>query len=265
MKGPQLKRSRIRTFWDERAVQTDILPGQVTHKDIWQRWLEIETICNYLRNKDRVLDVGCGNGYSTRIFAERCREIVGMDYSNEMVARARAETEKTEWKKTGLPSFVQCDVLELNPSLLGFFDTVISERCLINLGSFEKQKKALAQIASVIKRGGRFIFVEGRADGRAKLNRIRKSVGLDPMPRVWHNLDFRERETLAFLSRYFTIEDRRYFGLYDFLSRVVHPLVVKPEEPSYDSAINEIAAKLSVNYQEFDYLSRVIFLVLRKK
>jgi SAM-dependent methyltransferase len=265
VKDVKTKHSQVKKFWDERAVQGGISSQEVTHKDIWQRWLEIKTISNYLRKKDRVLDVGCGNGYSTRIFSGLCKEIVGIDYSNEMIDRARAESEKRGERATKLTLFAQCDVLELNPSLFGLFDLIISERCLINLGSFEKQKRAIAQIASVLKRGGRFIFVEGTADGRENLNRFRKAAGLSPMPRVWHNLDFRERETLAYFKRHFRIEERKYFGLYDFLSRVVHPLVVRPEEPQYDAAINEVAAKLSVNCGEFAHLSRVIFLVMRKK
>lgn len=88
------KHSRVRKFWDERAVQEGVSSHEVTHKDIWQRWLEIKAIGDYLRKKDRVLDVGCGNGYSTRIFAGLCKEIVGIDYSNEMIDRARAESGK---------------------------------------------------------------------------------------------------------------------------------------------------------------------------
>jgi len=256
---------KVKNFWDSIAVQKDTLAGQVTHKDIWQRWLEIKMIGNYLRTNARVLDVGCGNGYSTRIFATLCREIVGIDYSEEMIKRAKEESNKKDRSSVKTLTFFQCNVLDLTPALFGIFDIVITERCLINLGNFKEQKKAIANIASVLKPKGRFIFVEGFHDGRRMLNKLRKKVGLPEMPRVWHNIDFKEAETLRYLNKFFAMEERKYFGVYDFLSRVVHPLLVSPDEPKYDAKINEIAARLSVDGQEFKDISRVLFLVLQKK
>lgn len=257
--------SKVKDFWDERAIREGISSGQVTHKDIWQRWLEIEMISSYLHKNDRVLDVGCGNGHSTRILSRFCKEIIGIDYSEAMINRAREESRKK--RKTSLkhPIFFQCDALDLNPSLFGTFDVVISERCLINLSSFEKQKKAIANIASVLKPKGKFIFIEGSADGRKVLNKFRKMVGLSAMPRVWHNIDFKETETVRYLKNFFMMDEYKHFGVYDFISRVVHPLLVSPEEPKYDAKINEIAARLALETQEFGDISRVMFLVLSKK
>jgi len=255
--------AKIKEFWNDRASQGQVSADMVTHKDIWQRWLEIAMIKGHIRKADRVLDVGCGNGYSTRIFAKICREIVGIDYSEDMVKRAQQESRKQRSRPA--PKFEQCDVLDLNSERFGLFDLAISERCLINLDTFEKQKIAIANIASMLRRGGRYIFVEGTADGRDRLNKYRRSVGLPAMPRVWHNIDFNEADTLRFLKRFFTVEERLHFGMYDFLSRVVHPLMVMPDEPRYDARVNEIAAKLALDRQEFADLSRVLFLVLKKK
>ncbi len=256
--------SKVKKFWNEKATQKNISPEQVTHRDIWQRWLEIQMIIKFLRKNDRVIDIGCGNGYSTRIFSNFCKEVIGIDYSEDMISRAKEETLKNKGLRKP-PVFIKCDVLELSPSLAGRFDVAISERCLINLRNFERQKKAIANIASVLKPKGRFIFVEGSDDGRKRLNNFRKKVGLPLMPRVWHNIDFKETEILRYLNQFFTIEDRKYFGVYDFLSRVVHPLLVSPDEPKYDAKINEIAARLAVDREEFKDISRVLFLVLQKK
>jgi ubiquinone/menaquinone biosynthesis C-methylase UbiE len=254
----------VRNFWDKRASAKAVTPDQVTHKDIWQRWLEIQHISRYLEKNDRVADIGCGNGYSTRIFAGLVREIIGMDYSETMVARAREET-RLENPSGKAPTFLQCNVLDLSPEISGYFDKAVSERCLINLADFEEQKRAISNIASVLKPGGRFIFVEGSEDGRGRLNALRKRVGLTEMPRVWHNVDFKEAETLSYMEQWFVLEERKSFGIYDFLSRVVHPLLVAPKEPGYEDPINEIAARLSVETEGLGSISRVLFLVLRKK
>lgn len=265
LSGRKEASTKVRRFWDSRAAKQDTAPSSVTHRDIWQRWLEIEMICRYLRKKDRVLDVGCGNGYSTRIFSGLCREVIGIDYSEAMIVRAREENPRGKKSSGKSPEFHQCDILELNQAMFGSFDAAVSERCLINLADFEKQKQAIANIASVLKPGGRFIFVEGSAEGRNRLNMLRKKSGLKAMPRVWHNIDFREDETLRYMKRFFSVEDRVHFGMFDFLSRVVHPLIVSPDEPQYDARINEVAARLALDLQEFGEVSRVLFLVLRKK
>lgn len=245
----------IKRFWSARATVADTGEHRVTHADVWQRALEIDTIRTYLTSTDRVLDVGCGNGYTTSRIADDVREIVGMDYCPEMVARARA---------TSALRFEVGDVLALGPADFGLFDVVLTERCLINLASWDDQRRALDNVASVLVPGGRLIFVEGSRDGRESLNRLRESLGLPAMPRVWHNVDFDEEATLAWLARRFAVEARRHFGVYDFVARVVHPLLVAPDAPAYDARINAVGARLATLLQEFAPLSRVLFLVLRK-
>jgi SAM-dependent methyltransferase len=253
-------KKQVKDFWEGRArVVTE--STKVTHPDIWQRWLEIQMIKRFLK-KDRVLDIGCGNGHTTRLIAPFVKNIVGIDYSPEMIKRAHAELEKSLAKKV---VFEVGDVTKLSPSDFGKFDLAISERCLINLGSWEAQKTAIANIASVVKNGGRYLFVEGCKDGRDGLNNFRKKMGLTKMPKVWHNIDFEKGRTFTYLKKYFKIEKYLHFGIYDFVARVVHPLMVAPKNPTYDSKFNEMAAKLALESQEFGDISRVLFLVLKRK
>lgn len=91
------------------------------------------------------------------------------------------------------------------------------------------------------------------------------TLGLEPMPTVWHNVDFDVEATLAYVERFFVVERRLHFGVYDFVARIVHPLVVAPNAPRYDSPINEIAATLAGHVDAFADLSRVLGLVLRKR
>lgn len=247
---------KIKEFWEERA-QEGRGENEITHRDIWQRWLEIEYIKAFLDREARVIDIGCGNGHTTGLIAPLVKEVTGIDYSKAMIERARAASPRI--------AFGVCDVMDLGPSGYGTFDVAISERCLINLTSWKDQKKAIGNIASVIKKGGLFLFIEGSQDGRRRLNEARVSIGLDAMPPVWHNLDFDEKKLTAYLKKFFTIEKRLHFGIYDLIARVVHPLLVAPEEPKYEARINEIAAQMALKRQDCRDISRTIFLALRKK
>lgn len=252
--------SPVKKFWETRAQDASLTDAEATHNDVWQRWLEIETIKPFLRPADRMVDVGCGSGYATRILAPLVRETLGVDFSESMIGRARAAAAGA----AGL-RFDVANALDLDPAALGTFDVALSIRCLINLESWELQQRAIENIARLLTPGGRFIFVEGLADGRRALNAMRMSMGLSEMPTVWHNVDFDESTLMPFLDRFFTLEARRHFGVYDFVSRVVHPMAVAPDSPVYDSAINRTAAQLAVQLQDFGAVSRVAFLVLTRR
>jgi len=246
----------VKEFWESRA-QTPVSDSEVTHADVWQRHLEIETILKFVGQGDRVLDVGCGSGYTTKHIAPHVAEIVGIDYSDAMIRRASSGS--------GPITFAVKDVLDLGPADFGIFDAAISERCLINLSGWAEQRRAIDNIARVLRPGGRFIFIEGGRQGRRNLDRLRTTAGLDTMPTVWHNVDFDEAETLAYLERDFVLEQSLPFGVYDFVARLVHPLLVAPNAPVYDSRINEIAASLALHVDAFPELSRVLCLVLRRR
>lgn len=250
---------KVKEFWQQRARDTQTVDKAVTQPDIWQRWLELEFMKRFLLPSDRVIDVGCGNGYGTKALSSLVREIVGVDYSEEMIRRARAESGEGEKLR-----FAVGNVMALRPEPFGLFDAAISCRCLINLNNWTEQQHAIANIASVLKGGGRFIFIEGDKNGRRHLNELREKVGLKAMPPVWHNVDFNAELLLPFLRRFFVIRQQVHFGVYDFIARVAHPLLVSPEEPKYDARINQVAASLALESQEFASLSRVTFLVLEK-
>jgi SAM-dependent methyltransferase len=255
-----VQESRVKQFWETRAQDPSLTDAEATHQDVWQRWLEIETIRPFLRAADRLVDVGCGSGYATRLLAPLVRETLGVDFSESMIGRARAAAAGQSSLR-----FEVGNALDLDPRALGTFDVALSVRCLINLESWELQQRAIENIAGLLKPGGRFIFVEGLADGRRALNALRTSVGLSEMPTVWHNVDFEESTLMPFLDRFFTLDARRHFGVYDFVSRVVHPMAVAPAAPVYDSPMNRTAAQLAVRLQDFGPVSRVAFLVLARR
>lgn len=253
---------QVKEFWQDRA-ETVAVDDAVTHRDVWQRWLEIEHIKKYVSAGDRVIDIGCGNGYTSMQIAPLVKEIVGIDYSDAMIRRAE-ECQCRSGSAAANARFVQADVLDLLPDQLGEFDLAISERCLINLAGWPEQQQAISNIAGVIRPGGRLIFIEGSCEGREWLNGLRSKMGLERMSPVWHNIDFDDAQVITHLERYFEIERRLQLGLYDLISRIVHPLLCAPAQPEYRARINEIAAKMSATDTTCDINGRVLALVLRR-
>src|SRR3989338_9009655 len=61
----------------------------VTHNDKNQVSMEIKTVLELLRKNDVLLDVGCGNGFATSIYAQKCSKTVGLEFAKSMIKSAR--------------------------------------------------------------------------------------------------------------------------------------------------------------------------------
>ena len=248
----------IKKHWDTQATES-VEPQQVTLRDVNQRQMEINLICKYLDKRDKLLEIGCGNGYSTKFFAKEVTFIYAIDYSSKMIERATRESTNLNNVK-----FEIGDVLDLKYAA-NTFDAVVVERCLINLTSWEKQKNAIKNIAHILKPGGRLLFIEGSENGLIELNKLRDRVGLPPIITVDYNHNFNEELLIQTVEDDFDIVAIHKFGVYDFISRIIHPMLVYPNEPAYNAKINEIAFNINSKISGFEKLSRIIGLILKKK
>ena len=211
-----------------------------TMEDLIIRKKEMESIFSffYLRDvskiRNKVLEIGCGNGYMLEQLAGNFSgtEFHGLDFSHELLEIATK-------RKLKNGSFSQGDVRKLsfeNES----FDIVYTERCLINLLSWEDQQKALKQIYRVLKKGGFYFMIESFTDGYDNLNKARQELGLGIIPVAHHNLYFDKKEFQKFIEPSFLITDPAAMGDGDhsklvsnflsshyFTARVLHPLLTK--------------------------------------
>ncbi|WP_420036550.1 class I SAM-dependent methyltransferase [Streptomyces sp. cg28] len=109
---------------------------------------------------DRVLDIGCGAGATTRAAARLAApgHAVGVDISAPLVDRARART-----AEEGVPgaSYELGDV-QAHPFPPGGFDVAISRGGVM---FFEDEPTAFANVARALREGGRLVFVCPRRPG----------------------------------------------------------------------------------------------------
>ena len=245
------------------------LDHRTTACDYNLRELEIDTGAEYMRDGQRTLDVGCGLGYAVIQYAARRRvEAHGIDYSGSMIESANELYRKTNPELLGSVNFREANVLEL-PYEDAHFDVVTSSRCLMALLDWELQKKALVEIARVLKPGGMLVLMEGTFDGLEKLNQVRNSFGLESIEAGGKDrlftLKFHERELLDFCKPYFANEWVKRFGMYYFLTRIVHPLLVAPDPPRYDNKINEVARQIARLIPDFEGMGHLVAFGLVKR
>lgn len=243
----------------ERNVFSDSSGGG-TLKDWRIRELEIQAFANYISEKDRVLDVGCGNGFATVQLSLRTGcTITGLDYSERMIENAIALLNDHYADLNSRVNYLVGDVLHLAPLKERAFNVVLTERCLINLVDWESQKTAIRSIANILKSGGLFLMLEGSLDGLQNLNRVRRDLGLPDIKSAWHNQFIGDANLRTFSKDYFDlVAGDNFCSTYMLLSRALHPKLVEPDQPLYDAKINDIAMKLP-NEGEYGYLKLHVF------
>ena len=244
--------------WNERAlsVKDDI---EVKIMDIFQRNLEYAEIQKWLRPDMQVLEVGCGNGFSTEVFAAHAKTVDAFDYAEAMVERAK------ERVKSGKVHFFHDNILQPK-SISKTYDAVICVRVLINLRNLDEQKTAIANMSRFVKPGGYLILAEGYTEGFDALTEIRKKVGLPPVAPAKINF-YAKRNQLDDAFAAYTLEDEFHLGMYDYLTRVFYPLVVGPENAKHNTEFSEKAAALAAvfNPPDMKRFSRLQGLLLKKK
>lgn len=272
MKAKKNKHSAksVKSYWEKQAKvykESDL----ATAPDHFYREHEIASILTHLKDGARVLDVGCGNGYSTLRFARSFphAHFVGVDYSETMINHATRALKKEKVSIRKRVSFFTGDVLALSDVLQiqkMKFDYIVSERCIINLKNWEEQKQSLIEMRKFLKKNGRIILVENTQEGLARLNTLRKQFSLHAIGIRWHNFYVPEKKFLTFVKRHFILESTENIGnLYYIVSRVVYAKLAQLEgkEPRYDHPINEIASKLPP-LADYKFSPNYIF-VLRKR
>ena len=256
----------LRKRYDEFALSLDY---KTTASDFHLRELEIDTGASYMADGMKVLDVGCGLGYAPVQYASRFAVAAcGIDYSANMIEGASQLLSKSTAKMKGSVEFKHASVLEL-PFPDATFDVITSSRCLMALLEWPLQQSALREIHRVLKPGGVLVLMEGTFDGLDKLNDMRERFGLekiaaDGRERLF-TLKFDEKQLLDFCQPLYVHERTQRFGMYYFLTRVVQPLLVAPDRPSYSHKLNEVAREIARHIPDFDGLGHLVAFVLTRR
>ena len=216
-----------------------------TMKDQFIRSLEVsklrETLTKLSGKNTRILEVGCGNGYTVSKLSKKLESnFVCIDANKEMIQLAK----KRRLKKI---VFRKQSILE-STFRSGTFDIVFTQRCLINLTSWKSQKIALNQIHRLLKKDGFLVLLEAFDDGLKDLNQARRMIGLEKISPPWHNLHLNKSKLRDFIQKKFVNGDSKskqltydnFLSSYYFGSRVLYPgLLEKKSQIKYNNKFVE--------------------------
>jgi len=239
--------SFIKDFWENQAKQ-----HKTSHAASWSDnfavELEIRNIGVYVSKNSTVLDVGCGNGYSSFRQLERDPAlIVGVDYSESMIRYA--EEARQQHPQRAKIRFEIGDIRQLRfPD--ASFDLVCTTRVLINLPTWEEQVVGINECVRATKSGGTVVFSEAFWEPLVLLNSLRSLKQLPPL--VEHDFNrYLKKEKLEAhlksLSLEFDCVD--FSSVYYLGSRFLRELVTHIEDyPGYSNPINKAFYELELEY-----------------
>lgn len=223
----RLTQAEVYEFWCQQALSHGQSPS-ASWSDHRVIEMEIAEISRHLCDGDRVLDVGCANGYSSVQFANARRvQLRGLDYVPKMIDEARTRLQRLKEDIRGSTEFDVGDITELKePS--NTYDKVIVIRVLINLGNWERQLKGLRECIRVLKPNGVMLLSEATLQGWRRLNALRAEWGLDeiPMPLFNQYVD-QDQVVSAVNAEAELLEVSNFASTYYVGTRVLKPLLAK--------------------------------------
>lgn len=159
---------RLQQEFNRWAVEGEGEKMEHHHLDITEKTIRLMD----LRPGERVLDLGCGAGWATRLLARRVEDqdgsgkVVGLDVSDEMIRRA--QTTPSEFENI---SYV-CASAQKIPGGDNFFDKVLSVESFYY---YPDQERVLRELFRVMAPGGRmFILINLYKDNHYSLQWVDK-------------------------------------------------------------------------------------------
>jgi SAM-dependent methyltransferase len=174
-----------------------------------------------------VLDAGCGEGAHARMLARAGARVVGVDVAAEMIRIARAEEER---RPLGI-DYQVASLERLTGVATGSIDLAVAVMVLMGM---PRPEKALAELARVLRPGGRLLIVINHP--------CFAGPGADdyftPQSARWRFYDGQEEETAFF---------HRPLGAYTRMLRAAGLAVVELHEPRVSPAVARRVPVLKVH------------------
>jgi len=242
----------IKERWDDSAARWGEAHS-ASWGDLFAIRLEIAAVGGHLRDGERVLDAGCGNGFA---LFEQCKShrfatATGIDFSEGMIGAAESRLRR---EPASCPIAFQLGDLRALPVPDGAFDAVYTTRALINLPTWQDQQAAIAECLRATRPGGRVLLSEAFWEPLVKLNALRAVVGLSPL--VEH--DFNRYLKRSALEEFLVAQGLRwtcehFSSVYYLGTRLLREMIeTEPRPTEYQSDFNREFYRLEEFYSGGD-------------
>jgi SAM-dependent methyltransferase len=145
-------------FWDAQSETFDEAADHGLHDPVARdRWRALLAAA-ITQPAARVADLGCGTGTLSVLLAELGHRVHGIDFSQRMVARARAKAETMAVDVAVRPTFAVADAAD-PPLVAGAFDIVLSRHVLWAMADVGA---ALDRWLALLTPAGTLVLVEGQ-------------------------------------------------------------------------------------------------------
>ena len=253
----------ILEFWNSQAKRFGTA-HTASWGDKYAIALEIETIGEHILAGDRVLDVGCSNGYSVLHHLDRhVAGIVGVDFSEAMIREAQAR--RQECASPDRVSFEVGDIRKLRFED-GAFDFVYTTRTLINVPTWEEQKQGIRECLRVCRPGGTVVVSEAFWEPLVLLNAMRSLKALPALVETDFNRYLKKGYLEDFLLSLDVIfENVDFSSVYYLGTRFLSELVTETEgHTGYENRVNSVFYELEKEFSGGGFGIQQAY-VIRKK
>jgi 2-polyprenyl-3-methyl-5-hydroxy-6-metoxy-1,4-benzoquinol methylase len=145
--------AEVRHAWNQNAAFWDARMGEGNDFVEMLIWPVTESLLA-LHPGERVLDVACGNGLTSRRMAARGAEVVAIDFSEHMIAHARQRT-GVEARRIQYAVIDATDYEALLALGQDAFDAALCNMALFDMAEIAPLMRALRWL---LRAGGRFVF-----------------------------------------------------------------------------------------------------------
>ena len=112
--------------------------------------------CKWMRESDRVLEVGCGEGFGCNFFSRHVAEVAGLDIDEELIERCRSRYVRDNLK------FIVGDIIDPPTRPKGEYDVAVSFEMIEHV-DHEAGKRMVSNVAAYLKDRGIAILSTPRA------------------------------------------------------------------------------------------------------
>lgn len=208
--------------------------------------LEVKSILNQLfkesldmkKSNLKILEIGCGTGF----FANQLHlflnsksinfSYTGVDFSKNAIKKAKN-------RKIKKCKFIQTEFIKFLKINKTNYDFIISQRTIMAIMNPISQTKLLKLIKKSLTVNGVGIFSEITLQAYKKILKLRKTLGVSSLEKVWHSNHIDENEIKSIFTKSKKID---FSSTYWLITRVIYPYFQKPR---HNTKLHNFASKIS--------------------